>query len=123
MFKWIKDLIGSNDGQGRTPDCCKKGLQNEEARNHYTYCCTMPDDVTATSLPPTNPPLEEKSEKPFTVKMYLSVGGDPITVENVFNWTFNENAGKVSIQIGFAEPGEGQQYFFMHDQLSYVTAI
>jgi hypothetical protein len=126
MFKWIEDLIGSNDGQGRKKDCCGCGCERttDEVLATGGYSCTMPGDLTATPLPPTNPPLEEEPEEPFTVKLYLATGGDPITIENAIDWDFFEdiNTGKVTVDV-YPKDKEVQVFIFMRGQLSYATAI
>jgi hypothetical protein len=78
-----------------------------------TYSCTMPKNETDTK--------EEKT--PFTVTIFV-VNGTEIVKDKVVEWDFSEDmdTGRVNISLTL-EDGTQQEFIFMRNWLSYVTAI
>jgi hypothetical protein len=130
MFKWIEDLIGSNDGQGRkAKDCnCEKpgeysgpdfsGSANMTFGNTPPTCgptpsSTMPADDTETDT--------EEEKTLFTVTMFV-VNGTEIVRDKVVEWDFFEDTNTGRVNIGLTlEDGTQQELIFMRNWLSYVT--
>ncbi|MCI4435598.1 MAG: hypothetical protein JHC33_02135 [Ignisphaera sp.] len=128
MFKWIKDLIDSNDGQGRKAkgcNCEKPGgysgpafsgnmtFGNTPPTRGSTYSCTMPADDTETDT--------EGEKTPFTVTM-LMLNGTEIVRDKVVEWDFFEDKDTGRVNIGLTlEDGTQQELIFMRNQLIYVT--
>jgi hypothetical protein len=136
MFKWIEDLIGSNDGQGRKAKGCNceklGGYSGPEfsGSGNMTFGNDLPPTCGSTfCCPPIDPPemikddnKEEKTpETPFTVTM-LAANGNEFVRNNVVEWDFFEdkNTGRVNIGLTL-EDGTQQEFIFMSNQLIYVT--
>jgi hypothetical protein len=130
MFKWIEDLIGSNDSQGRKAKGCNYEKLGEYSGPEFsgspnmafgstpptcspTYSCTMPK----------NEPDTEEEKTPFTVTIFV-VNGTEIVKDKVVEWDFSEDVdtGRVNISLTL-EDGTQQELIFMRNWLSYVTAI
>jgi hypothetical protein len=129
MFKWIEDLIGSNDGQGRkSKGCnCEKlgGYSGPEFSGNMTFGNDLPPTCSSTpsyTMPANDVETDTKGEKtPFTVTIFV-VNGTEIVKDKVVEWDFFEdmNTGRVTIGLTL-EDGTQQELIFMRNWLMYVT--
>jgi hypothetical protein len=130
MFKWIEDLIGSNDGQGRKAKNCSCENLGEHSGTEFSGSA----DMTFGNTPPTCGPTHshtmpknetdiegEKAPSTVTITM-LVVNGTEIVKDKVVEWDFSEDedTGRVSISLTL-EDGTQQEFIFMRNWLSYVT--
>jgi hypothetical protein len=128
MFKWIEDLIGSNDGQGRKAKNCNCENLGEYSGPEFSGSANM----TFGNTPPTCDPAyshtmsknetdTKRGKTPFTVTMFV-VNGTEIVRDKVVEWDFFEdkNTGRVTIGLTL-EDGTQQELIFMHNWLMYVT--